>query len=185
MVAAFAVLPGFWLSREAKFYPVRDSKKLTPVQRESWYLYFKNHPDIFYATAKVSSKVIDRINISAAANLAASRALSKICKLINPKLIDSVLLDGGLMVSNKKLKSQFPDLKTIIKGDEKYNCIKFASIIAKVKRDYLMVKQHRNYPVYGFDEHKGYGTKRHAAAVRKYGPSPIHRLTFLKKLNSI
>ena len=68
--------------------------------------------------------------------------------------------------------------RTIIKGDEKINAIKFASIVAKVTRDRYMVKLHKLYPEYGFDVHKGYGTKRHVKAIKKHGTSGVHRRSF-------
>lgn len=88
----------------------------------------------------------------------------------------TVLLDGGL-----KAPDEYKDQKTIIKGDEKEVCIALASIIAKVIRDRYMVKIAQKYPKYGFEEHKGYGTKKHYEAIQKSGISPLHRLCFLQK----
>ncbi len=70
--------------------------------------------------------------------------------------------------------------KTVVRGDEKIKAIKLASIVAKVTRDRYMMKLHKKHPKYSFDKHKGYGTKKHKRAIRKYGPSPVHRLTFIK-----
>ena len=85
-----------------------------------------------------------------------------------------VLLDAGL-----SLPSNIP-YRAFIKGDEKFNCIKLASIVAKVSRDRLMAgKFHKKFPQYGFARHKGYGTKEHFLTIKKHGPSPIHRLTFI------
>ncbi len=70
--------------------------------------------------------------------------------------------------------------RTIVKGDEKFTAIKLASIVAKVTRDKFMNTLHKRYPQYGFAIHKGYGTKRHIAAIKKYGPSETHRATFIK-----
>lgn len=161
---------------------LRDSKKLTPKQREKWYEYVKNHPKIFYATARVTQKIIDRINISNAANLAATRALTKLLETRDMRQVSKVLLDGGLYI--RVNPRQYPRLSasTITKGDEKYKCIKLASIVAKVSRDRYMTKIcHKKFPQYGFNKHKGYGTKAHIAALKKHGLSPLHRLTFLKK----
>ncbi|MEK9194630.1 MAG: ribonuclease HII, partial [Patescibacteria group bacterium] len=101
--------------------------------------------------------------------------------VLNPKsyiLNSKVYLDGGLYLNNfPKPRTLKP--KTLVKGDEKINAIKLASIAAKVTRDRYMVKLHKKYPRYRFNEHKGYGTKKHMRAIRKYGPSEVHRLTFV------
>ncbi len=188
VVAALAVptklrIKNAELRKNFKSAKLRDSKKLSLKQREIWFEYVKKHPKIFYAIASVSPKVIDKINISNAANLAATRAFQK---LVNTYAIASVLtknnnvnvkifLDGGLYLNKK-----YPRLSasTIIKGDEKIPVISFASIVAKVTRDRMMRKLHKKYPQYGFDKHKGYGTKEHFKAIRKHGLSPIHRKSF-------
>ena len=188
VVAALAVptklrIKNAELRKNFKSAKLRDSKKLSLKQREIWFEYVKKHPKIFYAIASVSPKVIDKINISNAANLAATRAFQK---LVNSYAIASVLtknnnvnvkifLDGGLYLNKK-----YPRLSasTIIKGDEKIPVISFASIVAKVTRDRMMRKLHKKYPQYGFDKHKGYGTKKHFKAIRKHGLSPIHRKSF-------
>ncbi len=166
---------------------LNDSKKLSPRAREKWFRYFssgggsasggKNHPEIKFAIAQVSPKVIDRINISRAANLAALRAFRRISSTyhLKPKTY-RIYLDGGLYLGNEK--NRLPG-KTIIKGDEKIIAIKIASIIAKVKRDALMNRLAKKHPRYGLEIHKGYGTRAHFAALKKHGLSPIHRLTFL------
>jgi ribonuclease HII len=87
-----------------------------------------------------------------------------------------VLLDGGLKINNNQ------PYQSIIKGDEKYHSIALASIIAKVHRDKIMTSHHRRYHQYGFDRHKGYGTQFHLTALKKFGPCPIHRRSFLTKL---
>ena len=160
---------------------LRDSKKLTSKQRKVWFQYIKDELALPQAVASVSPKVIDKINISNAANLAATRALDKLTKNLKLKTESySVLLDGGLYI--KKLKTKNLKLKTIIKGDEKIPAIALASIVAKVTRDRIMVKLHKKYPKYALDQHKGYGTKKHIKAIRKHGQSKIHRLTFLGKI---
>jgi len=93
---------------------------------------------------------------------------------INPKKC-KVLLDGGL-----KAPEEYIDQKTIIKGDEKKMIIALASIYAKVMRDRKMVKFGKEYPEYGFEIHKGYGTKKHYEAIGKYGLSNIHRRSYIK-----
>ncbi|MEK7168340.1 MAG: ribonuclease HII [Patescibacteria group bacterium] len=189
VVAALAVptklrIKNAELRKNFKSAKLRDSKKLSLKQREIWFEYVKKHPKIFYAIASVSPKVIDKINISNAANLAATRAFQK---LVNSYAIASVLtrrrakifLDGGLYFPKfLNSKSYILNSRTIIRGDEKIPAIALASIVAKVTRDRMMRKLHKKYPQYGFDKHKGYGTKKHFKAIRKHGLSPIHRKSF-------
>ncbi len=176
---------------------LRDSKKLSPRQRELWFKYLTQHPKISYALAKVYPKTIDRINISRAANLATLRAFNKLTSNtynLKPKNC-RIYLDGGLYLGNseslrrrrillrrKIANCKSIEAKTIIKGDEKIIAIKIASIIAKVSRDRLMKKIAKKYPRYGFEIHKGYGTKIHLTALKKFGPSEIHRQSFLRFL---
>lgn len=168
-----------------KKLPLRDSKKLNSKQREEWFKCISNHPEIFYATASVSPRIIDKINITQAANLAATRALLKLVKRSNGLVNKTkVFLDGGLYL-NSKFESQNSKLQlknfkyaTIIKGDEKIPAIMLASIVAKVTRDRKMKALHKRYPQYGFDEHKGYGTKKHRQLIRKHGLSVVHRRSF-------
>lgn len=164
---------------------LRDSKKLTPRAREEWFGYIKANKEIFFAVARVYPRGIEAKNIARAANIAAFRAFTKLMELAPIKSHNfKVVLDGGLYLS--KAPAFKPKLiKTVIRGDEKFNAIKLASIAAKVTRDRYMTKLHRVYPAYGFDIHKGYGTKRHFRAIRRHGVSPAHRLTFLKKYLNI
>lgn len=171
VVTAAVLLP------RRRFKNLKDSKKLSPAQRQRWFERLKgeNH-GIFYALARVYPPKIDKINISQAANLAATRALLRLTRNYQLKIENfRVLLDGGLYLNGQERG------RTVIKGDEKYNAIKLASIAAKVTRDRYMKKLHRDYPAYGFDRHKGYGTKKHLRALRKHGHSPVHRLTFIRK----
>ncbi|HEY4526159.1 MAG TPA: hypothetical protein VJL32_03645, partial [Candidatus Paceibacterota bacterium] len=161
----------------------KDSKQLNPKRRENWLRYFKNHPEIFYVTARVEPKVIDKINISAAANSAAWRAFRSVLRKSGvAENKAEVFLDGGLYLRKRGFYARS---KTVIKGDEKIPAISIASIIAKVCRDKLMGRMARKHPGYGFEIHKGYGTKTHYSALRRLGPSAIHRLTFLKKKHKI
>lgn len=161
--------------------PLRDSKKLSSKQREVWFCYLKKHPRVSYATARAYPRLIDKINITNAANRAATKALQKLianCKIANCK----IFLDGGLFLQKSLCPKPYTlNPQTIIKGDEKITAIKLASIVAKVTRDRYMVKLHKRYPRYGFNKHKGYGTKRHIAAIKKHGLSDVHRLTFVRK----
>jgi ribonuclease HII len=173
-------------SRTIRDLPLRDSKKLSPKQREIWFEYIKKHPKIFYAVAKISPQKIDKINISKAANLAATNAFKRLIKNSGLKIKNcKIFLDGGLYLNIKMLLAigYWLKPKTVIKGDEKIPAIMLASIIAKIHRDRLMKKFHKKYPKYGFDRHKGYGTKDHFKAVKANGFSKIHRLTFLKKIS--
>lgn len=151
---------------------LKDSKKLTSKKRKEIYKLLINNPAIETATAKVSEKVIDRINILEATKLAMKRAVEKL-KTKNKRLkVDFLILDG-----NFKINSDIPQ-KSIIKGDEKVFSCAAASIIAKVKRDNIMKEYHKRYPQYGFDRHKGYPTEFHRKMLKKYGPCKIHRKTF-------
>src|SRR3990167_3679950 len=134
------------------FAGIRDSKKLSAKKREEWFSVLASRPEIEYAVARVWPAVIDRMNISRAANLAARRAH---WKLSRGRGGIYALLDGGLYLPDSILQ------ETIIKGDEKIPLIAAASIIAKVTRDRIMVRLHRKYPEYRFDLHKGYGTELH------------------------
>lgn len=166
-----------------KLAKLRDSKKLSPKQRELWFEYVKQSQKskvksqrLYYAVASVSPKVIDRINVSNAANLAATSAFKALIQNYKLRIKNCrVYLDGGLF-----LNSKFCTLNstTVVKGDEKIPAIALASIAAKVIRDRMMRKLHKKYPEYGFDRHKGYGTKYHFKMIKKHGLSLIHRRSF-------
>ena len=146
-----------------------DSKKLTDKKRRELYPIIKEQA-IAYGIGMASEQEIDEINILQATFLAMQRALNQLN--IKP---DLALIDG-----NREKDFGIP-VKTVVKGDSLSMNIAAASILAKVTRDDLMVKLAEEYPQYGFEIHKGYGTKAHYAALTVYGPSPIHRMTFLKK----
>lgn len=182
-VAAVAMPKG--LKLKAGNVKLKDSKKLTPRQREIWLKHIKNNKNIHYSTALVSANKIDKINISKAANLAAEKAFNRLIANRKARIASGeVFLDGGLYLKAPNHKSQITKFKqqTIIKGDEKIPVVALASIVAKVCRDKEMVKLHKKYPEHNFAKHKGYGTKEHFKSIKIYGPSPIHRLTFLKKM---
>lgn len=156
---------------------LKDSKKLNRKQREAWWAHFRSDERISFALARVYPRGIERMNISAAANLAAERAFARLSK---EKLVGrrtKVFLDGGLFLGNG---SQPKQAKTVIKGDEKIPAVAIASIIAKVSRDRFMGRLAKRHPAYGFEVHKGYGTKAHQEALKKNGPCEAHRLTFLR-----
>ncbi len=177
VTVAVAMIP-----REFSFGETRpnDSKKISEKKREEWFLYAKEHSDIFYATSNVSSRMIDKIGISKATILAVKRSLEKLSSTwktdIQVEQVE-ILLDG-LLHAPEQYKQ-----KTIIKGDEKEPIISLASIIAKVTRDRMMVEISKKYPQYGFESHKGYGTKKHYESIKKYGILDIHRKSFLKSLH--
>ncbi|MEK7181025.1 MAG: ribonuclease HII [Patescibacteria group bacterium] len=214
VAVAAALIPSGLKIGNKELKVLRDSKKLSPSQREKWFKYFsagparfalrsksggggsssggKNHPQISYTVSKVYPRKIEKINISRAANLAALRAFLRLSKTYNLKPSTySIFLDGGLYLGNGKNRisgkgnpsnnSGRITVKTVIRGDEKIPVIKIASIIAKVSRDAQMRRLAKKYPSYGFEIHKGYGTKMHLAAIKKFGPSKIHRLTFIHK----
>jgi ribonuclease HII len=144
---------------------VRDSKKLSPQKREHLYEILTHCPYIEWGIGKVSEKVIDKINILEATKLAMKKAIDN----LKP---DFLILDG-----NFKINSQIPQ-KPIIKADQKVFSSSAASIIAKVTRDRIMENYHKKYLKYGFKKHKGYPTKFHFLALKKYGPCEIHRKSF-------
>ncbi len=149
----------------------RDSKKLSVKQREEIYEILKKDPSVEWGIGRVSEKVIDKINIFQATKLAMQKAILGLEKKVG-KRADMLLIDGNFGIGIKRSQ------KSIIKGDEKIFLISLASIVAKVERDRLMVKMHQKYPQYGFDRHKGYGTKLHIEMIGRHGPCPLHRQSF-------
>ena len=148
---------------------LNDSKKLTEKKREALFPEIQKRARA-WAIASASAREIDEINILQATFLAMERAMAQLAPPPELALIDgNCSKDFGLPV------------RTIVKGDSLSASIAAASILAKVTRDRLMEQYDEQYPQYGFAVHKGYGTKRHYAALREYGPCPIHRQTFLKK----
>ncbi|MDR3582210.1 MAG: ribonuclease HII [Candidatus Pacebacteria bacterium] len=177
VVVAAAMVPA------GRFRALKDSKKLSPWQREAWYAYFKNSGEVRFAVARVYPRGIERLNISGAANRAALRAFTRLMRNTGAGARSAqVFLDGGLFLGSRAAqKSHAPRALTVIKGDEKIPAVAAASIVAKVTRDRFMVRLARRWPAYSFEVHKGYGTKIHRAAIAKAGPCEAHRLTFLKK----
>lgn len=146
-----------------------DSKKLSDKKRRELFPMIQEQA-IAYGIGFASEQEIDEINILQATFLAMQRALDQLS--VRPAL---ALIDG-----NREKDFGLP-VKTIVKGDSLSASIAAASILAKVSRDDLMLKMAETYPQYGFDIHKGYGTRAHYAALREHGPCPIHRMTFLRK----
>ena len=146
-----------------------DSKKLTDKKRRELFPMIQEQA-LAYGIGMASEQEIDEINILQATFLAMQRALDQLH--VKP---DLALIDG-----NREKDFGLP-VKTVVKGDSLSMNIAAASILAKVTRDDLMVQLAQTYPQYGFEIHKGYGTKAHYAALAEHGPSPIHRMSFLKK----
>ena len=167
-VVAAAVI----LSPDTEIEGLNDSKKLTEKKRELLFDVIKEKA-IAYAIAEASAEEIDDINILNASMLAMCRAVEAL-----PVKADFALIDG-----NCSRGFQIPT-ETVVKGDAKSASIAAASILAKVTRDRQCKELDALYPEYNIAKHKGYPTKDHMDAVRKYGPSPIHRKTFLKFLKS-
>lgn len=163
--AAAVILPP-----DALIVGLDDSKKLSEKKREQLYDVIIEKA-LAYSVCAVDERRIDEINILNATYEAMNKA---VCGLsIQP---DYVLIDG-----DREGIITYPH-ETVVKGDGKCACIAAASVLAKVTRDRYITAMAELYPEYGFEKHKGYGTKAHMEAILKYGPCPIHRKSFLKKL---
>jgi len=151
---------------------IDDSKKLTSRARER--AFFEIIHKSKFGIGIVNELVIDRINIYQATRLAMEQAIAMLAKKLEPHALKRthVLVDGIM-----KLNTSLPYI-SIIRGDSKYKSIAAASILAKVIRDRIMSLYDRIYPQYGFLKHKGYSTSMHRAALKKFGPSLIHRKSF-------
>lgn len=159
------------------FNNLKDSKKLSEKRRVEVLAQMKelqNLKTINFSVALVSNKMIDDKGIVFAITSAINALLNKI--KIEPNKV-KILLDGGL-----RAPDQYLNQETIIKGDEKEPVISLASIAAKVTRDLHMVKLAKDYPEYGFEIHKGYGTKKHIEMIKKNGLSIVHRRSFCKNI---
>jgi ribonuclease HII len=161
-VVASAVI----FERDIQIDGVNDSKKLTGKKREELF-HFILEKAIAVGIGIVSHEVIDRINILQASFLAMNKAIDQMS--VKPQ---QLLVDGNFF------RHELYPVENIVKGDSLSHSIAAASIIAKVTRDALMVELHEQYPQYGFDRHKGYGTKAHIEAIKQHGYSPIHRRSF-------
>ena len=162
--AAAVILPA-----DADIPGLNDSKKLSDKKRRELFPVIKEKA-VAYAIVFVDHKTIDQINILQATLSAMEQAISGLS--VKP---DLALVDG-----NREKDFGVP-CKTVVHGDSLSASIAAASVLAKVARDDLMLEIAQEFPQYGFEIHKGYGTKAHYAALQEYGASPVHRMTFLKK----
>lgn len=162
--AAAVILPPY-----VNIEGLNDSKKLTDKRRRELMPVIKEQA-IAYGIGFASHEEIDSINILQATFLAMERAIAQL-----EGKAEFALIDG-----NREKDFGLP-VKTVVKGDSLSASIAAASVLAKVTRDDLMEKMAKEYPGYGFEIHKGYGTKAHYDALRELGPSPVHRMSFLKK----
>lgn len=161
VVACCCVLP-----KDFVLEGLNDSKKISEKKREKYYEYLIRNT--IYGIGIVSPEEIDKINIYEASRKAMLKAIEEVRKQIN---LEYVLVDA------MPLNLDIPSL-SIIKGDAKSISIAAASVIAKVTRDKMMYDLHEKYPMYGFDKHKGYPTKKHIENVKKYGILDIYRKTY-------
>ena len=150
---------------------LNDSKKLSEKKRELLYDEIIEKA-VSYGIAFASVEEIEENNILEATFLAMNRAIEKLA--VRPSL---ALIDGN------RDKGIDMEARCVIGGDGKCADIAAASILAKVTRDRYMLQLAQQYPQYGFEKHKGYGTAAHYAAIREYGPSPVHRMSFLRKMH--
>lgn len=162
--AAAVILPPY-----ADIPGLNDSKKLSDKRRRELFPLICDQA-VAYGIVLVHHDTIDQINILQATFLAMEQAIGQLS--VKP---DLALIDGD------REKDFGLPVETVVKGDSLSASIAAASVLAKVTRDDWMLRAAEEYPGYGFEIHKGYGTKAHYAALRALGPSPIHRMTFLKK----
>ena len=161
------------------FRNIKDSKQLSADERELWFALAqeaKRVGELDFAVALVSEKVIDRHGISYAIRLGIKRCLRRLSAAAETS---QVFLDGGI-----KAPVEFKHQLTVIKGDEKIPVISLASICAKVVRDRRMVRLDKKFPEFNFRTNKGYGTLGHREALRQYGPTAIHRISFIANLTN-
>jgi len=164
VVAAAVILPP-----HAEIPGLNDSKKLSDKRRRELFPVIKEQA-VAYGIGIATHEEIDEINILQATFLAMERAINALTVKAELALIDG----------NREKDFGIP-VETVVKGDSRSASIAAASILAKVTRDDMMLEMAEKYPQYAFEIHKGYGTKAHYAALTEHGPSPIHRMTFLKK----
>jgi len=154
---------------------VKDSKKLSEKKREFFYNQIIDSAEAV-GIGVVSVETIEQINIKNASRLAMKVAIENLATIDGIRMIpDALLIDAE--------KVDLPiQQEAVVRGEDHVHGIAAASIIAKVTRDRMCLEWHQRFPQYGLDKHKGYGTKTHRDAILEYGPSPMHRMSFLKKI---
>ena len=167
--AAAVILPPAWAKTglPAELAGLNDSKQLTEIQREAFYEFIIHCPDLLHVVILVDAGRIDTINILQATHEAMNAALTRLSPAPQHALVDG-----------RPVKTMRVPQTALVKGDARSYSIAAASVVAKVTRDRLMLEYHRQWPEYGFAEHKGYGTAQHLAAIVRHGPCPIHRRSF-------
>lgn len=163
VVSGAAILP-----KDQTILYLNDSKKLSEKRREELFLEVKEKA-VSWSVGIASPERIDEINILQATYEAMRQAISGL------RVVPDILFNDAVTIPGVEIM-QIP----IIKGDAKSVSIAAASVLAKVTRDHMMVEYDKIYPEYGFAKHKGYGTAAHIAAIKEFGPTPIHRRTFIK-----
>ncbi len=163
VVAAAVILP----HRLDELAGLNDSKQLSEKKREALFGALLGREDVVCAVGIATVEEIDALNILKATHLAMARAVEGLAVKADFCLVDGLPVKG-LPVEHR----------AVVKGDARSLSIAAASVLAKVTRDHLMIEADKQYPQYGFGKHKGYGTKAHMEALRKYGPCPLHRRSF-------
>ena len=169
VTAAAVYFTPFFLEREKNkaLELLNDSKQLTEKRREYFFSLLTKSEHVHYGVSSVSEREIDRINILRATHQAMASAIAKVQPEPDYALVDGRPVPGLPCPSN-----------AIVKGDSKSLSIAAASVLAKVTRDRFLLELDKKYPNYGFARHKGYGTKVHLEALKAFGPTPCHRMSF-------
>ena len=169
VVAAAVVFPCSWLEKGLcpELRGLNDSKQLSPGDREAYFERIIGNPEILHAIVTIDVETIDRLNIRQAAWRGMHQALDQL-----PERAQHVLVDG------LRIKWLPYSHTALVNGDARSYTIAAASVLAKVTRDRIMDGYEKQFPGYGFGEHKGYGTPKHYQAIEKLGPCPIHRRSF-------
>ncbi len=185
VVAAAVMLPNE-LPHDDKWQQIKDSKKLTEKKRKTLRDFILQHA-ICYGIGECSPQEIDKINILQASHTAMMKAIKQAHNMLqeksHPQNIDNVLIDGDRFSQVIILPDDtYISHECVINGDNRHLCIAAASIIAKCYRDEKIVqscKENPSWSLYGFEKNKGYGTKQHFDAIKKYGTLQDHRLSFI------
>jgi ribonuclease HII len=172
VVCAMLISPAFFDTTHPELSGIRDSKLLSARQREHFVRLLRRTPHIARVVVTIPPRDVDTYNVLRAAQRGMAHAVERLVRTSGVRR-PAVLVDG-----NRPIPALSWFQATIIGGDRRVFAISCASIFAKVHRDGLMVRASRTYPHYGFEMHKGYGTKLHYARLAQFGPSAIHRKSF-------